>query len=97
MLAAKSLDLICDEYGYNNYLRRKMFSSIHTSFIMFKEVSKVKYFSHTILSLCYKDRCKIIDETNWSDKVKTHVKNIIHASYSSYLAKTENTKENKNG
>lgn len=97
MMAAKSLDLICDEYGYNDYNRRKIFSCLHTSFIMFKEIMKVDYFSETILCLCYKERCRIIDETNWHSKVKTHVKNMVHASYSDYLKKSKNTRENKNG
>lgn len=97
LLAAKSLDLICEEFGYNDYLRRKIFSCLHTSFIMFKEVLKVDYFSHDFLNLSYKRRCEIVDETNWHPKVKTHVKNMIHASYSDYLKKSECKKENKNG
>ncbi len=97
LLAAKSLDVIADELSYNNYVRRKIFSFIHTSFIMFKEAAKVKYFSHTILHLCYKERCRVIDGTEWAKVVKTHVKNMIHASYNDYLAKTKDTKENKNG
>lgn len=97
MMAAKSLDIICDEYGYNDYLRRKIFSCLHTSFIMFKEILKVDYFSYTFLSLSYKERCRVIDETKWSLKVKTHVKNMVHASYNDYLRKSKDKKENKNG
>jgi len=97
LLAAKSLDIICDEYEYNDYLRRKIFSALHTSFIMFKEVLKVSYFSHDILNLCYKHRCQIVDKTTWHPRVKTHVKNIIHAAYSDCLKKSEDKKENKNG
>jgi len=92
LLAGKSLDGICDELGYNDYLRRKIFSCLHTSFIMFKEIQKVDHFAHDLLFLCYKERCRIVDASKWHPRVKTHIKNMIHASYNDNLRKAESKK-----
>lgn len=97
LAACKSLDLIADELNYNDYIRGKILSTINTSHLMFKEVAKIKNFSHDILYLVYRQRCQVVDNTNWSFRAKDHIKNIINASYKEHVARTHDTKENKNG
>lgn len=85
MPAGKSLDAILDELGYDNYVRGKIFSHLHTSFVMFKEASKMKFFKDTVLDLCYRDRCKVIDNMNLPEKAKTHIKNMTYAGCRRYM------------
>lgn len=95
LLAAKSLDAILDEQEYDDYVRSKIFSAIHTSYVMFKEAAKIKYFSNTILDLCYKNRCETIDAMNLPVRAKTHIKNMIYAGCRRQMTGSATYKGNK--
>lgn len=83
--AAKSLDAILIEEDELNY-SSKIHSIIHSSFLLFKEVKGIKSSSKSlILSLCYQERCRVVDQLKVSQNAKTHIKNIIYSGCRKYI------------